>query len=149
MPVYEANREIEIATSPASCFSLLTDYEQMPQWQTRVRRCRVLSRNREGLGREVEYEIDATLRTVRYRLRHLYRRPHWIGSEYLGGDFRCLEGEYALREKPHMTMVQFHLRIDPGLRIPAAIARVLNETVMGRSREDLKRRLEGFADGAQ
>ena len=60
----------------------------MRERQSRVVECRVLARDDDGLATEVEYAIDAKLRTVRYRLRHLYRAPEWIGSEYLGGDLK-------------------------------------------------------------
>ncbi len=149
MPVYEATREIEIGAQPASCFAVLTDYERMPEWQSRVSACRVLARDESGRGSEVEYEIDVKLRTVRYRLRHLYDEPSWIGSEYLGGDFRDFAGDYRFAPAGGHTGVTFRLRIDPGLRVPGRIARMLNETVMGRALTDLKQRVEEVGRGAQ
>jgi ribosome-associated toxin RatA of RatAB toxin-antitoxin module len=149
MPVYEATREIDIAAPPADCFAVLTDYERMPEWQSRMAECNVLSRGEDGRAREVEYAIDVKLRTVRYRLQHLYDEPGWIGSEYLGGDFRCFEGDYALTDADGGTHVEFHLRIDPGLRVPGRIAKMLNDAVMGRALEDLKKRVEAVTDGAQ
>jgi ribosome-associated toxin RatA of RatAB toxin-antitoxin module len=149
MPVYEATRETEIDAPPANCFAVLTDYERMPEWQSRMAECNVLSHGDDGRAREVEYVIDVKLRTVRYRLQHLYDEPGWIGSEYLGGDFRCFEGEYALTDTDGGTHVQFHLRIDPGLRVPGRIAKMLNDAVMGRALEDLKKRVEAVTDGAQ
>lgn len=142
MPLYSATREVEVPASPAACFGVLTDYEHMPEWQSRVVDCRVLARDDDGLATEVEYAIDAMLRSVRYRLRHLYRPPGWIGSEYLGGDLKRFEGEYAFHERDAgTTRVEFRLSIDAGLRVPGPIARMLNETVMGRSLEDLRRRV--------
>jgi ribosome-associated toxin RatA of RatAB toxin-antitoxin module len=149
VPVYEATREIIIAASAADCFAVLTDYDQMPRWQSRVRCCRVRARGPDGLPREVDYEIDAKLRTVRYRLRHLYRPPRWIGSEYLGGDFRGFEGDYRLLDGRAGTSVRFQLRVDPGLRVPAGMARMLGDAVMGRSLEDLRKRMETLGHGPQ
>lgn len=149
MPLYSSTREIDVPAAPAVCFGVLTDYEHMPEWQTRVVECRVLARDDNGVATEVEYAIDAKLRTVRYRLRHLYRRPEWIGSEYLGGDLKRFEGEYAFRERDAgRTHVEFRLSIDPGLRVPGRIARMLSETVMGRSLEDLRRRVAEVSHGA-
>jgi ribosome-associated toxin RatA of RatAB toxin-antitoxin module len=150
MPVYEATREIDIAAPPAECFAVLTDYERMPEWQSRVEECKVLSWGDDGYACEVEYAIDAKLRTVRYRLRHVYDEPTWIGSEYLGGDFRRFEGDYALNDTGDgTTHIEFHLRIDPGLRVPGPVAKMLNEAVMGRALEDLKQRVEAVTSGAQ
>jgi ribosome-associated toxin RatA of RatAB toxin-antitoxin module len=149
MPVYEAIREIEIAAQPADCFAVLTDYERLPQWQSRVSECRVLARDEAGRGSEVEYAIDAKLRTVRYRLRHSYNEPGWVGSDYLGGDFRDFAGDYRFETQYGGTHVTFHLRIDPGLRVPGRVAKMLSETVMGRALEDLKREVEGAGNGSQ
>ena len=114
MPLYAATREVDVPASPAACFRVLTDYEHMPEWQSRVVECRVLTRDDDGLATKVEYAIDAKLRTVRYRLRHLYRAPEWIGSEYLGGDLKRLEGEYAFHKREAgTTHVEFRLSIDP------------------------------------
>jgi ribosome-associated toxin RatA of RatAB toxin-antitoxin module len=144
MPVYESTRELDIDASPEEVFAVLTDYERMPEWSSRLKESRPLSFGEDGLASEVEYAIDAVLRTVRYRLRQLYDRPAGISSEYLGGDFRCFEGDYELAalDGGSRTHVRFHLRIDPGLRVPGRIARMLNEQVMGRALEDLRRRVE-------
>jgi polyketide cyclase/dehydrase/lipid transport protein len=148
MPVYEATREIDIAALREDCFAVLTDYESMPEWQSNVKECRVLGSDDAGWACEVEYAIDAKLRTVRYRLRHLYDEPGWVGSEYLGGDFRHFEGDYRLDATGAGTHVTFRLRIDPGLRVPGRVARMLNEAVMGRALEDLKERVEAVRGGA-
>jgi hypothetical protein len=149
MPVYEATRQVDIAAGREACFAVLTDYERLPRWQSRVSECRVLSRDDAGRGREVEYAIDAKLRTVRYRLRHSYDEPAWVGSDYLGGDFRDFAGEYHFTSRDGGTRVTFHLRIDPGLRVPGRTAKLLNDAVMGRALEDLKREVERAADGSQ
>jgi ribosome-associated toxin RatA of RatAB toxin-antitoxin module len=149
LPIYEATRNVDIDATPEDCFAVLTDYERMPEWQSGVKECRVLAYDDSGRASEVEYAIDAKLRTVRYRLRHLYDEPHWIGSEYLGGDFRRFEGDYSLTEAHGATHVAFRLRIDPGLRVPGPVAKMLNEAVMGRALDDLEKRVEAVANGAQ
>jgi ribosome-associated toxin RatA of RatAB toxin-antitoxin module len=149
MPLYEETHEIDVSATPADCFDVLTDYERMPQWQTRMVECNVLSYGEDGLAREVQYAIDAKLRTVRYRLAHLYTPPTWIGSRYLGGDFRRFEGDYSLVEKADGTHVKFRLAIDPGIRVPRAVARILGEAVMGRTLGDLKERVRVVSSGAQ
>ena len=148
MPVYESTQTVRVDAPPDECFAVLTDYDRMPEWQSRVTECRVLSRDGDGLAEVVEYAIDVRLRTVRYRLRQCYDRPRWIGSEYLGGDFRCFEGDYRFTPRGAGTDVRFHLRIDPGLRVPNRLVGMLNRAVMGRALEDLRRRVEGLSAGA-
>ena len=149
MPVYEATQAVQIAGSPQACFDVLTDYAHMPDWQSRVVESRVLSTDEDGFGAEVQYAIDVTLRTVRYRLAHTYDAPRFIGSRYLGGDFREFAGDYEFDAADGGTKVTFHLRIDPGLRVPGPVARMLNQAVMGRALQDLKRRVEAVSRGPQ
>jgi ribosome-associated toxin RatA of RatAB toxin-antitoxin module len=145
MAIYEATREVEIEASACDCFAVLTDYERIPEWHSRVTACRVLSRDEQGRGRDIEFEVDAKLRTVRYRLRHRYEDCRLIAGEYLDGDFETFEGEYVFAEDGGRTLVTFGLRIDPGVPVPALIARTLNEAVMGRALSDLKERVEALA----
>lgn len=148
MPVYEATQEIEVPADPQACFDVLTDYASLPRWQSRVVAANVLDTDEAGRGREVEYVIDVKLRTVRYRLAHTYQEPSFIGSRYLGGDFREFAGDYRFDRQGAGTKVTFHLRIDPGLRVPGPIAKMLNEAVMGRALQDLRRRVEEVGGGA-
>jgi ribosome-associated toxin RatA of RatAB toxin-antitoxin module len=149
MPAYSDSRDIEIAASPADCFAVLTDYERMPEWQSRVCECKVLERDELGRGALVAYAIDARLRVVRYRLCHSYDEPSYVGSEYAGGDFREFAGDYRLQPSPAGTHVVFSLRIDPGFHVPGAIAKMLGQSVMGKSLSDVKTRVEAVSHGSQ
>jgi ribosome-associated toxin RatA of RatAB toxin-antitoxin module len=149
MPSYADTRTISIAAPPEACFAVLTDYERMPTWQSRVCECRVLERDDAGRGTLVAYAIDARLRIVRYRLRHLYDAPRWIGSEYAGGDFRDFAGDYRFEERSRGTHVEFGLRIDPGFRVPAPITTMLGRVVMEQSLRDVRERVEAVSHGAQ
>jgi ribosome-associated toxin RatA of RatAB toxin-antitoxin module len=146
---YEDTRTIVVDAAPASLFEVLTDYARIPDWQSRVCECTVLETDDAGRGSLVEYAIDAKLRVVRYRLRHLYEEPTWIGSEYVDGDFKDFSGDYRFEARDACTRVTFSLRIDPGFRVPGAITRMLGPAVMGKSLQDLKRRAEGVRSGAK
>jgi ribosome-associated toxin RatA of RatAB toxin-antitoxin module len=143
---YDATRTVDVAAPAQACFDALTDYERLPQWQSRVRSCEVIDRDAQGRGREVAYEVDAKIRIVRYRLRHDYDEPTRIGSTYLGGDFRLFEGHYDLADTDGGCRVTLRLAIDPGLRLPRPMVRIVNEAVMGRAlstlREHTERRLQ-------
>lgn len=139
-----AEQQVVIEAPPQECFAALTDYERMPSWQSTVASCEVLSRDAEGRGHEVAWEIDAKLRPIRYRLEYRYEEPHWIGCRYVDGDVRDLDGEYTLEDRGDgTTLATFTLRIDPGVWVPGRVADMLNEQVMTRSLKDLKRYVEG------
>lgn len=141
---YEATRTIAVAAPAQACFDALTGYEELPRWQSRVKECVVLARDGDGRGRDVEYVVDARVRTVRYRLRHDYDAPRRIGGTYLGGDFRHFEGDYGLQDAPEGCSVELTVAIDPGLRLPRPLVRMVNEAVLGRALAELRDHVEAL-----
>jgi coenzyme Q-binding protein COQ10 len=143
MAAYGDCRTIEIDAPPERCFALMTDYERIPAWQGAVRSIRVLERDEQGRGSVLEYEIDARLKTVRYRLRQIYDEPHRLSSEYLEGDFRDFAGEWRfLAAGEGRTRAELDLRIDPGRFVPAPVRGAISDAVMKRALRDLKREAE-------
>jgi ribosome-associated toxin RatA of RatAB toxin-antitoxin module len=143
MASYGDCQTAEIDATPQQCFDLLTDYERLPEWQGAVRSASILERDAQGRGAVVEYEVDARVKTVRYRLRQVYDEPARLASEYLGGDFRDFSGEWrfvALDER--RTRVELDLQIDPGRFVPAPVRGVIADAVMRRALRDLKTHLE-------
>jgi ribosome-associated toxin RatA of RatAB toxin-antitoxin module len=143
MASYGDCQTAEIDATPQQCFDLLTDYERLPEWQGAVRSAAILERDAQGRGAVVEYEVDARVKTVRYRLRQVYDEPARLASEYLGGDFRDFSGEWrfvALDER--RTRVELDLQIDPGRFVPAPVRGVIADAVMRRALRDLKTHLE-------
>lgn len=143
MPSYGDCQNAEIAATPQACFDVLTDFERLPEWQRAVRHARVLERDADGRGTVVEYEVDARLRTVRYKLRQVYDEPHRLASEYLGGDFRDFCGEWRLEPVgADRTRAELDLRIDPGRYVPGPLRNLIADAVMRRALRDLKTYLE-------
>ena len=139
MPSYGDCRSTEVDAPPQRCFDLLTDYERLPTWSKAVKGARVLERDEQGRGTVVEYEVDARFKTVRYRLRQVYDEPRRLGSEYLGGDFRDLSGEWRfIPLEDGRTRVELDLRIDPGRFVPGPLRSAISDAVMKRSLRDLE-----------
>ena len=144
MPDYGECQALDVDASPQACFDALTDYERLPEWQGAVKSIEVLERDEQGRGTVVAYEIDARLKTVRYRLRQVYDAPHRLASEYLGGDFRDFSGEWRfLPREGGGTRAELDLRIDPGRFVPGPVRRAISDAVMRRALRDLKAHLEG------
>ena len=143
MPSYGECHTADIDAPPEACFEALTDYERLPEWQGAVREARVLERDEHGRGSVVEYEVDARVRTVRYRLRQVYDEPHSVGSEYLDGDFRDFSGEWRLLPRDGGgTRAELDLRIDPGRFVPGVVRRAISDAVMRRALNDLRTHVE-------
>ena len=138
-----AEHQIVIEAAPQACFDALTDYERLPEWQGAVCSARVLERDEQGRGTVVEYEIDARVKRVRYRLRQVYDDPHRLASEYLGGDFRDFAGEWRFIaiDAGRRTRAELDLRIDPGRLVPGPVRALIADAVMHRALRDLQRHL--------
>ena len=143
MPSYGECQTAEIDATPQQCFDLLTDYERLPEWQGAVRSAAILERDEQGRGAVVEYEVDARVKTVRYRLRQVYDEPRRLSSEYLGGDFRDFSGEWRFVPLDDgRTRAELDLQIDPGRFVPGPVRGVIADAVMRRALRDLKTHLE-------
>ena len=140
MPDYGECHSTVIRASPEACFDALTDYEALPSWQGAVRSARVVERDADGTV--VEFEVDAKLKRVRYRLRQVEERPDRLGCEYLGGDFRDFSGEWRFIAVESGTRVELELHIDPGRLVPRPVRSAISNAVMSRALADLKMYLE-------
>jgi uncharacterized membrane protein len=140
-----AEQSLVVEASPQACFDALTEYETFPEWQRAVKSAEVVTRYPDGRGREVAFVIDAKVRRVAYRLEYSYDEPHLITWDYLGGDIKDVDGEYTLEDGGDgTTLATYALALDAGVWLPGPVAKVLNDQVMKRSVEDLKRHVESM-----
>jgi uncharacterized membrane protein len=146
MGVRHAEEQVTIAAAPQACFDALLEYETFPDWQSAVKWVEVVSRDPDGRGREVHFEIDAKVRTIRYELEYSYEPPHRIAWRYLGGDIRSVDGEYIFEDRGDgSTLATYSLALDPGVWLPDRLARVISQQVMKASVEELRDRVEARA----
>ncbi len=104
----------------------------------------MLTRDRDGRGKEVAFEIDAKVKSISYTLDYAYEEPHLISWRYVEGDVRDVDGEFVFEDRGDgTTLATYALRLDPGVWLPGKLVNVLSEHVMQGSMEDLKRRVEG------
>ena len=144
MGAKRAERQIVIDGTPKECFDALLDFESYPDWQRAVKSVDVVSRDAAGRGKEVEFEVDAKLRAIRYRLDYSYEEPHLLSWRYVDGDVKDVDGEFVLEDQGDgTTLATYALRLDPGGFLPGRVANMLSSQVMQGSMEDLKARVEG------
>ena len=138
-----AEQQVVIEGSPHDCFAAITDYDTFEDWQRAVKRCEVLSRDPEGRGKRVRFEVDAKVRSIAYTLDYSYEAPSLITWDYVDGNVREIDGEMVFEDRGDgTTLATYALHIDPGVPLPGPTAKLLNEQVMKGSMEDLKRRVE-------
>ena len=143
MGAKRAEHSLVIEAEPSVCFDAITDYETFPEWQAAVKDVEVLSRDDDGRGRDVRFDIDAKVRQVSYTLRYSYEPPHLITWDYVEGDVKSVDGEFVFEDqRDGTTVATYSLAIDPGVWLPGPVKKILTDQVMKRSVEDLKRRVE-------
>jgi ribosome-associated toxin RatA of RatAB toxin-antitoxin module len=144
--VKHAEQQAVIAGTPQQCFDALLDYDSFPDWQRAVKSVEVVTRDRAGRGEEVAFEIDAKVRTIRYRLRYSYEPPHRIAWNYVEGDVKDVDGEFVLEDRGDgTTLATYSLALDAGVWLPGPLRKVLSDQVMKGAVDDLKKRVENGA----
>jgi ribosome-associated toxin RatA of RatAB toxin-antitoxin module len=141
-----AERQIVVEAAPQDCFDALIDFDSYPDWQSAVKRCDVESRDDDGRGRRVAFDIDAKVKTVSYTLDYSYEEPHLLSWRYAGGDVKDVDGEFTLEDRGDgTTLATYSLRLDAGVWLPGPVASMLRDGVMERAMDDLKARVEAPA----
>jgi ribosome-associated toxin RatA of RatAB toxin-antitoxin module len=142
--VKKAEQHLVVEGTPQECFDALLDYESFPEWQRAVKAVEVVTRDAEGRGEEVSFEIDAKVKTIRYTLRYSYEPPHRVTWDYVDGDVKDVDGEFLLEDQGDgTTLATYSLALDAGVWMPGPVRKVLTDQVMKGSVEDLKKRVEG------
>lgn len=123
-------------------YGALLDYEGMPDWYSMVEATRVLERDSEGRGLEVEFIVDLRVRRVRYVNRYTYA-PSRIGVSLAEGDMKAIDAEYTFKALGDgRSRVTQELAIDPGRFVPGPIKNIVASQMTTMSMRDLKKRAE-------
>ena len=146
MGAKRAERQIVVGGTPQECFDALVDFDSYPDWQSAVKDCEVRSRDDDGRARRVSFDIDAKVKTVSYTLDYSYDEPSLLTWRYVEGDVKDVNGEFTLEDQGDgTTLATYALRLDAGVWLPGPVASMLTDSVMQRSVEDLKARVEAAA----
>ncbi|MGI8945369.1 MAG: SRPBCC family protein [Thermoleophilaceae bacterium] len=138
-----AERQIVVGRGPQECFAALVDFESYPSWQRAVKACEVHSRDSDGRGRRVSFEIGARARSLSYTLDYRYESPHLVTWDFVAGDVEDLDGEFVLEDRGDGTTLATHaLRIEPGPSMPGRLAAAIGDEVIERAVQELKARVE-------
>ena len=143
MGSYRGTQQAELAATPEECFAAMTDYERLPEWQRAVKAARVVEHESDAGADVVEYEVDAKVTTIKYRLRQTYRPPELIDSEYVEGPFRSMTGRWTFEPAgADRTLATVDIDVDPGRWVPGPVKRAIEDALLKRALEDLRRRVE-------
>ncbi|MGH6737671.1 MAG: SRPBCC family protein [Bradyrhizobium sp.] len=134
---------IHIAATPAQCFEVLLDFERYPEWSSAVSSARIVKRDAHGVGRIVEFEIDAKVKTIRYVLEYAYKRSAQLTWKSIEGDVRLIEGAYRLRKLgASETEATCRQEIELGFWLPGPLRKLAERTALGQSVAEFKTAVE-------
>ena len=127
-----AERQIVIEGSQQECFDAIVDYESFPDWQRTINEVEVLTRHRDGRGKQVVLEVGAATRRLRYTLDYTYEEPHHVSWRCADLGREEVAGELVLENQPDgTTLATCSVPFEPG-----------SEDAVDVALEDLKARVE-------
>ena len=134
---------IDVKATAAEVFAVATDFEAYPEWNANIKQVEVEETDDEGRATKVFFEVDAKVRTVRYRLGYDYSdAPDAFSWDLIDGDVKALSGSYRFEEFDDLTEVQYETKLDPGFPIPGFLKRQGEKQIVKGALADLKKRVE-------
>jgi uncharacterized membrane protein len=147
MGTIRGERTVEIDAPVQRVFEIAADIEHAPEWQRSLTDVEVLERDGERRAKSVETESNASVRTIRSRLRFEYEPPSAITWDQERGDVKALRGWWHFEDLGGgRTRATYGLEVDPGrmlgllLRGPAEGK--VRDFLVGGAAEGLKERAE-------
>jgi uncharacterized membrane protein len=147
MGTIRGERTVEIDAPVERVFEIAADIEHAPEWQKSLTDVEVLERDGERRAKSVETESNATVRTIRSRLRFQYEPLSAITWDQERGDVKALRGWWHFEDLGGgRTRATYGLEVDPGrmlgllLRGPAEGK--VRDFLIGGAAEGLKERAE-------
>ena len=140
----QASQRVTVSAFPEKCFAVATDFENYPTWVSDVKEAKVLSRDAQGRGVEVEFRTSALGRSTHYTLRYDYSQaPRVMSWNMVTGDImRSIDGAYTFDAAAGGgTDVTYTLSIELVVPLPGFVKRRAEVRIVN-SVKDLKARIE-------
>jgi len=139
-------KEIVIAAPIEKLYGVIVDYPRYPEFVPGIRSCKVRD---AGAEKQVEYELDLGVKTIRYTLRMLEVRPRQVSWSLVKGDWmKVSNGSWELTPEGDATRARYTVEVvvaKPPL-VPQAIVDKISEEL---TRVSLPRTLEAFRKRAE
>ncbi|MGH7823374.1 MAG: SRPBCC family protein [Candidatus Binatia bacterium] len=132
----------EIDAPPEKCFEVIVDFARYPEWSSVITRTSVLDTHADGLARRVEFELDMTIRTIRYVLDYSYEPPHRLRWKLVEGDVADVEGAYTFEAVGTKTRTTCEQAVSLGFWLPGPIRRIAEQKALRDSVLEFKREVE-------
>jgi ribosome-associated toxin RatA of RatAB toxin-antitoxin module len=115
MGTLTAERTVDVDAPVDRCYAIAADLERAPEWQKSLQSVVVLERDAQGRPAVVETVSDASVKTVKSRLRFTYEAPTAIRVTQEKGELKSLHGGWSFADLGQgRTRVTYALEVDPG-----------------------------------
>lgn len=145
MAEYRQSYTTQVAGTPERCFAVLVDFEHYPDWSSPVTSCRILTRSADGLPEQVAFELNMTLKTLRYTLAYRFDPPRGGDWSLVEGDVAGVEGSYRFEPEAGGTRTTCTQAIDLGFWVPGFLKRSFEQKALADSVEEFRRAVEARA----
>lgn len=139
------SERIRVDAPPSRCFEVVIDFERYPEWARDVKKSKILERDSEGRGHQVEFRAAAVGKSFNYVLEYNYAdAPNSLSWKLVRGDMlRLLDGEYRFEPDDGGTRVHYDLTVDLSAPLPGFLKRRAAGMIMGTALKELKKEIEG------
>ena len=147
VPRMETHSHSEAVRAPIRvCFETLIDFECYPQWFRMITSARIEAADAAAGRWTVAYELDAILKTIRYKLAYESERPHRLTWKLVDGDLADIQGNYELIElEPGLTDATCTQALELGMWVPGPIRRTFEMSALADSVREFKQAAEARA----
>lgn len=143
----ERQSHAEIVRAPLEvCFETIVDFGMYPEWFSGITGARVCESDPDAGTWTVAYELDMTLKTIRYTLAYERTGPDTLKWKLLEGDVTDVEGSYVFTKlEDGVTEAVCTQAIDIGFWIPGPLKRTFEKSALAESVREFKRAAESRA----
>jgi uncharacterized membrane protein len=126
----------------------ISDYESYPEWAEEVRSASITSRDEQGRGARVRFEVASGPMKADYTLEYTYR-PDGTGMSWTlveGHNVKAMNGEYVLEPQPGgATMVIYRLSVETPIPMLGFMKRQVEKRIVDVVLKGLAARLRAKA----
>ena len=138
----------EIDASPEECFAAILDFAAYPSWSSVITQTSVRETDADGVPRIVEFELDMTIKTIRYVLEYTASPPQRLDWTLVEGDVAGVEGSYLFEPAGKKTRTTCEQAVDLGFWLPGPIRRIAEQKALKDSVLEFKAEVERRKRGA-
>ncbi len=130
---YEVSKSYEIAAQPETCYRVLCDFENYPEWFSFVRMAEIEERDVDGHPTRVRFTFDTAMKRGISVVQHFKRNPRQRELLFYSaeGGPAGAEGSFRFhRMENGGTETHYRVRINHGLFLPPVLANYMIERTL-------------------